>query len=132
MLDLSFVFDIIDHPIHVHRLHADFGFTDTVLQWYSCCLSDHTHYVYLSNHCPAFAPVLSGVHRGSVIGPIHITMYINLLFVDSHTIIRNSFADDIQLLMSALPGNLSELPHSIQSCIGDVKASATANILKHK
>ena len=26
------LFDTIDHPILVHRLHTDFGFTDTVLQ----------------------------------------------------------------------------------------------------
>ena len=32
LLDFSSAFDTIDHPIHVHRLHADFGFTDTVRQ----------------------------------------------------------------------------------------------------
>ena len=32
--DLSSAFDTIDHPIPVHRLHTDFGFTDAVLQWF--------------------------------------------------------------------------------------------------
>ena len=32
LLYLSLAFDTIDHPIHVHRLHTDIGFTDTVLQ----------------------------------------------------------------------------------------------------
>ena len=32
--------------------------------------------------------------------------------------------------MSAPPDKLSELLHSMQSCIGDVKDSATANMLK--
>ena len=32
LLDLSSAFDTIDHPILVHRLYADFGFTDIVLQ----------------------------------------------------------------------------------------------------
>ena len=32
LLDFYSVFDTIDHPILVHRLHTDFGFTDTVLQ----------------------------------------------------------------------------------------------------
>ena len=31
LLDFSSAFDTIDHPILVHRLHADFGFTDAVL-----------------------------------------------------------------------------------------------------
>ena len=51
LLDFSSAFDTIDHTIHVHRLHTDFGFTDTVPQWYSSYLTDRTHYVSLINHC---------------------------------------------------------------------------------
>ena len=57
LFDFSSAFDTIDHPILVHRLHTDFGFTDTVLQWFSSYLTDRTHYISLSNHCSAFAPV---------------------------------------------------------------------------
>ena len=45
LLDFSSAFDTIDHTILVHRLHTDFGFTDTVLQWFSSYLTDRTHYV---------------------------------------------------------------------------------------
>ena len=45
LLDFSSAFDTIDHPILVHHLHTDFGFTDTVLQWSLSYLTDHTHYV---------------------------------------------------------------------------------------
>ena len=45
LLDFSSAFDTIGHPILVHRLHTDFGFTDTVLQWFSSYLTDCTHYV---------------------------------------------------------------------------------------
>ena len=48
----------------------------------------------------------------------------------SHTIIHHSFADDLQLQMSAPPDRISELLHSMQLCISDVKAWATANMLK--
>ena len=60
MADFSSAFDTIDHTILVHRLHTDFVFTDTVLQWFSSYPTDRTHYVSLSNHCSAFAPVHSG------------------------------------------------------------------------
>ena len=50
--------------------------------------------------------------------------------IDSHSITYHSFADDLQLQMSAPPDRISELLHSIQSCISDVKAWATANMLK--
>ena len=48
----------------------------------------------------------------------------------THTIIHHLFADDLQLQMSAPPDKISELLHSMQSCISDVKAWATANMLK--
>ena len=51
-------------------------------------------------------------------------MYIKPLsaIIDSHSIIHHSFADDLQLQMSAPPDRISELLHSMQSCISDVKA----------
>ena len=86
LLDFSSAFDTIDHTIRVHRLHTDFGFTDTVLQWFSSYLTDRMHYVYLSNHCSAFAPVHSGVPQCSVLGPMLFTMYTKPLsaIIDSH------------------------------------------------
>ena len=45
LLDFASAFDTIDHSILVHRLHTDFGFTDTVLQWFSSYLTDRMHYV---------------------------------------------------------------------------------------
>ena len=43
---------------------------------------------------------------------------------------QHSFADDLQLQMSAPPDIISELLHSMQSGISDVKAWATANMHK--
>ena len=68
--DFSSALDTIDHAILAHRLHTDFGFTDTVLQWFASDLTDRTHYVSLSNNCSAFAPEHSGVPQGSVLGPM--------------------------------------------------------------
>ena len=132
MLEFSSAFDTIDHPILVHRLHTDFGFTDTVLQWFSSYLTNRTRFISLSNHCSAFAPVHSGVPQGSVLGPMLFTMYIKPLsaIIDSHSIIHHSFADDLQLQMSVPADRISELLHSMQSCIGDVKVWSTANTLK--
>ena len=132
LLDFSSAINTIDYPILVHRLHTDFGFTDTVLQWFSSYLTDRTHYVSLSNHCSAFTHENSGVPQGSVLGPMLFSMYIKPLsaIIDSHSIIHHSFADDLQLQMSAPPDRISEIRHSMQSCINYVKAWATANMLK--
>ena len=60
------------------------------------------------------------------------TMYIKPLsaIIDSLSITYHSFTDDIQLQMSVPPDKISELFHSMQSCICYVKAWATANMLK--
>ena len=50
--------------------------------------------------------------------------------IDSHSIIHHSFADDLQLQMSAAPDSISELLYTMQSWIGDVNAWATANMRK--
>ena len=52
--EFSTALDTIDHSILVHHLHADFEFTDTVLQWFSSYLTNRTLYIFLSNHCSAF------------------------------------------------------------------------------
>ena len=59
-------------------------------------------------------------------------MYIKPLsaIIVSHSIIHHSFADDLQLQMSAPHDKISELLHSMQSCISDIKAWATANMLR--
>ena len=112
--------------------HYYYYYYYSVLQWFSSYLTDRTHYVSLSNHCSAFTHVHSGVPQCSVLGPILFTMYIKPLsaIIDSHSIIHHSFADDLQLQMSAPPCRISELLHSMQSYISDVKALATANMLK--
>ena len=59
-------------------------------------------------------------------------MYIKPLsaIINSHSIIHHSSADNLQIQMSAPPNKISELLHSMQSCISDVKAWATVNMLK--
>ena len=61
------------------------------------------------------------------ISPCILSLCLALL---THTIIHHSFADDLQLQMFAPPDRISELLHSMQSCMSDVKAWATANMLK--
>ena len=76
--------------------------------------------------------VFISVPRRSVHGPILFTMYIKPFpaINDTHSIMRHSFADDLQLLICAAPDKISELLRSMQSCICDVKAWVTANMLK--
>ena len=60
------------------------------------------------------------------------TMYIKPLsaIFCSHSIIHHSFADDLQLQMSAPTDEISELLYSLLSFIIDVCVWATANMLR--
>ena len=124
LCEFSSAFDTIHHSFLVHHHHTDFGFNDNVSQRFSSYLTDCTQYIFLSNHCSAFAPVHSGIPQASVIGPILYSMYIKTLsaIIDSHFIKHHSFAYDLQLHMSAPPDKMSEILHFLQSCISDVKA----------
>ena len=58
-------------------------------------------------------------------------MYISILstIIDSHSIMHQSFADDLQLQMFAPPDKEEQLQSS-QSCMSDVKAWATEGMPK--
>ena len=49
--------------------------------------------------------------------------------IDSHSITHHSIADDIELQMSAPPDKISELLHSMLSCVSDDKAWAIGDML---
>ena len=57
------------------------------------------------------------------------TMHLKTLSAIIDSIIHHSFDDDLQLQMSAPPDEIFGLFHSMQSCICEVKASATGNML---
>ena len=81
--------------------------------------------------CSALASVYSGVPHGSVLVPILFSCILSLClplycFILYHTPLM---ADDMQLQMSAPRDKISELLQSMQSCMSDVKAWATANTL---
>ena len=52
------------------------------------------------------------------------------LLVLIHSITNYSFSDYLQLQMSSPPDKIFELHHFMQSCISDVNAWATVNMLK--
>ena len=121
LLDVSSAFDTIGHSILVHHHHNNFGFTNTVLQWFSSYLTDQTQCVFLLDYRSASDHVNSGVQ---FLAPILFSMQIKPFstIIDSHSVTHHLFEDDKQLVMSALPDKISELHHSIRPCKCDIKA----------
>jgi len=75
MLDLSTAFDTLDHDILISRLRCHFGFSDTVLKWFSSYLSGPTQSVNVGDTTSSPRSVDFGVPQGSILGPFLFSLY---------------------------------------------------------
>jgi len=70
LLDLSAVFDIVDHKTLLHRLDVLYGVSDTVHRWFVSYFSRRSQFVRCGSSSSLPKAVLFGVPQGSVLGPI--------------------------------------------------------------
>lgn len=76
MIDLSKAFDRVSHEILLKKL-SNFGFSDSVIGWFSEYLSERTQSVIYEDKVSTIKKVISGVPQGSVLGPLLFLMYLN-------------------------------------------------------
>ena len=69
LLDLSSVFDTLDHDILLKRLH-DIGVRHTALEWFKSYLDERTFTVKIGQAMSARSEVRCVVTQGSIIGPM--------------------------------------------------------------
>ena len=106
LLHLSAAIDTIDHHILIKRLHATFGCSGTVLDWFTSYLTFQllTQSVFVGYES-ASSVLKCGVPQGSVLGPLLFTLYTqslsNIICQSGHS--YHFFADDSQLHNSSIP-----------------------------
>ena len=79
LLDLSAVFDTVDHCVLVERLEQWVGVSGSALQWFSSYLSDGSFSVSVGSLTSSSDPLFCGVPRGSVLVTILFALYMLLL-----------------------------------------------------
>ncbi len=76
LLDHSAAFDTIDHGILLDSLKKQFGISGLALAWLKSYLSERTQCLSYNNITSLFSDVKYGVPQGSVLDPLHFSIYL--------------------------------------------------------
>ena len=97
LLDLSTAFDTNDHSIFFECLKHWYGIDGLVLRWVESYLSSRKQKIQIDGHFSNPFQLPHGVPRGSVLGPLHFTLYTTPLstiiskFIVTHHIYISKF-----------------------------------------
>jgi hypothetical protein len=92
-MDFAKAFEKVPHQRLLYKLKF-YGIKNQTLNWISAFLSNRTQTVVLDGESSDIAPVTSGVHQGTVLGPVLFLVYINDLPEYMKSSQLRLFADD--------------------------------------
>jgi len=100
-LDLSTVFDTVDHELLLQRLKCRFGITGRVLEWFRSYLTERTFSVIFQGERSSTVKLVCSVPHGSVLGPLLFILYTAELadIACSCNMGLQAYADDMQVFI---------------------------------
>ncbi len=118
LMDLSAVFDTIDHNILLNRFENSFGISGSALAWFKSYLSDHHQFTAGNEEISYRSQVQYGVPQGSVLGLLLFTLYMLPLrnIIREHGVSFHCYAHDTQLYISSRPGETHQIEKHME-CI---------------
>ena len=112
LLDLSAVFDAIDHGTVLTRLYDEVGISSTAHQWFCSFLANRTRHVTVNKSFSEDRPLTCRVPRGPVLAPILFSLYTTQMAESQRSMmlggsllltVLNCIALSIQTLHKPLP-----------------------------
>ena len=103
LLDLSAVFDTIDHRILLNRLSSNFGISGSALSLLSSYLLNRSQFVTVNNSSSSTLPLHTGVPQGSVLDPLLFTLYTTPLgyIFDNTSVKFHLYGDELYISFSS-------------------------------
>ena len=96
LLDMSAVFDTIDHSTLLERLYGHFGIPGTVFKWFESYISNRQQRVHIDGSLSRPQDLHFGVPQGSVLGPFLFCLYTTSIsqIITNHDVSHHMYADD--------------------------------------
>ncbi len=76
ILDLSAVFDTVDHNILLERLENWVGLSGMALKWFRSYLEGRGYYVSIGEHKSQWTSMTCGVPQGSILAPLFCCLHV--------------------------------------------------------
>ena len=123
-LDLSAVFDTVNHSILLKVMRNYFGIADMTLDWILCYLRNRKFSVHIDSFSSNTNTINFSIPQGSILGPTLFNCYVSTLMEiipENEENFVSGYADDHALINTFHPENLEISPKLVSdiSCIKD-------------
>ena len=132
LLDLSAVFDTVNHSLLLSCLENSFDVTGTVMRWFHSYVSRRSQFVEINDRKSSVRELTMGVPQGSVRSPILYLLYIAPLaeIILSHGLHYHFYADDTQLYVLFKDCDVDVARLRVENCVANICHRMDVNELK--